>query len=309
MHVVGVNPPQSLAIFLKVVGEESREAKSMLYASAHLHDADKNTCRTSLRSLERLLSRADETSKTTNPIKSIAPRLPSVGWDGADHGTTVPNGQIDDETAAPNATSSCQLSGMPSLTGIPCDDTYDKADFASAATLRRSDDKFLHPSYKYPDYNPNGRTTPLDPHNLMMDIEKDHSNDSNRLTRKMLKSLGAQFPVAKDRAGGEFNSDDKLSDPLQSIVSIANSGWDVDESFQAKRQAKHSTKLPNIDLHPEDVQLLEQWTPEALQRIMREQSTYFENGLYGCRRDVAPCLDPIQRNIITESRVEELFQM
>lgn len=41
--------------------------------------------------------------------------------------------------------------------------------------------------------------------------------------------------------------------------------------------------------------------------MVRDQKTFFQHGLYGSKRDVSAGLDAVQRGIIGEDQVEELF--
>jgi hypothetical protein len=41
--------------------------------------------------------------------------------------------------------------------------------------------------------------------------------------------------------------------------------------------------------------------------MVRDQKTFFQHGLYGSKRDVSAGLDAVQRGIIGEDQVDELF--
>ena len=152
---------------------------------------------------------------------------------------------------------------------------------------------------------PSGTITPLDPANLMTSVEGGSSVHPRRLTRRLLNVLGQQFPIGKDRDEAEFQR--IHGDPLMSIASIAKRGWDLNEPEGRGKRARRHAALPTVDLPPEDATLLDRWTPLALQDITREQTLRYEHGVHGAKRDVARALDPVQRGMISEARVNELF--
>ncbi|KAL2785312.1 hypothetical protein BJX66DRAFT_343207 [Aspergillus keveii] len=141
----------------------------------------------------------------------------------------------------------------------------------------------------------------------MESLEQDLRGNSSRVTRKLMRFLGEQFPVGREKERG--NTDDPPSgnqDPLPSILKIAQQGWAVDEHSAAKRD-RRVTSLPAAELSTEDVDLLQKWTPGALQEVVGETTRYFEYGLGGSKRDVAKDLDPLQRGMISDQRAQELF--
>ncbi|KAJ4177011.1 hypothetical protein NW755_014098 [Fusarium falciforme] len=148
----------------------------------------------------------------------------------------------------------------------------------------------------------------MDPHNLMQNLDQDLQGNSRRLTRRILRLLGEQFPVGQGNdAAPAVEASRGLHDLLPSITNIAKQGWNLDERGKAKR-ARRVAELPVAELPVEDSKLLEAWTPEALQETVSEVTRYFEYGLRGSKRDVARDLDPLQRGLITESKAQQLFQ-
>jgi hypothetical protein len=165
-----------------------------------------------------------------------------------------------------------------------------------------------------------GSITPLDPDHLMQDLDEDalpcpHPRPQ-RLTGRLLRTLGQRFPVGDDKEvvaaaagpGAPDTGHGCFHDPLPSITRIARQGWSLHEQQQPKCRARKAATLPAAALPAEDMSLLRTWTPEALQKIMLDTTRYFEHGMQGSKRDVAAELDPLQRGLITKETAIRLFE-
>jgi hypothetical protein len=141
-----------------------------------------------------------------------------------------------------------------------------------------------------------------------MGIEEGRSMCPQRLTRNPLNVLHKQFPVVKDRDNVGVTESPGFQDPMLSIAGIALQGWGIHDEHGKIKRVSHPTGLPSMGLPTEDASLLGKWTPGALDEIMKEQSHYFESGLYGSKRDVARVLDPVYHGLATEERARELFE-
>ncbi len=140
----------------------------------------------------------------------------------------------------------------------------------------------------------------------MTNVEEQSSLRPRRFTRKLLDVLGEQFPIGEDREEAEPQRADQ--DPLMCIASIAKRGWDLNDIQGTEQRVRLQAALPTVGLPQEDAALLDRWSPLALQEVMREQTSHFEHGVHGCKRDVARTLDPVQRGMITEVRLTQLFE-
>lgn len=140
-----------------------------------------------------------------------------------------------------------------------------------------------------------------------MSIDEDHSVCPQRLTQDLLNVLHTQFPIVKDCEEVDF-TDSAFQDPMVSMAGIATQGWGIHDQGDKSKKASHLTRLSSIVLPSEDASLLRKWTPEAFEEIIKEQSCYFDSGLYGSKRDVAWVLDPVYRKLVTEERAKELLE-
>jgi len=178
----------------------------------------------------------------------------------------------------------------------------------SSGTMQRSQDEHLADDDAMSwTGSPSRSLSPADPHNLMTLIENGRQVNPAKLTRKLLNSMGQQFPIGKCR--------DKTLDPREardyphpmvSIASLAKRGWNL-HHVPGKRQ-REVPGLPVVQLPPEDAELLRRWTPSALQDVIRDRTLYFEHGIHGSKRDAAPSLDPVHRGLISEHGAQELVE-
>jgi hypothetical protein len=130
-----------------------------------------------------------------------------------------------------------------------------------------------------------------------------------RFNRDTLAHLEKTFPTDTERDGDEplscqISSPGKdLQHPLLFLAECARRGWDSD----SKKTEPLVIPLPTTTLPWEDQRLLDQWQMSDIQAMVRDQKTFFQHGLYGSKRDVSAGLDAVQRGLITEEQVEELF--
>ena len=141
----------------------------------------------------------------------------------------------------------------------------------------------------------------------MMDINGGDQNDRHTLARELLHILG-DFPVQSGRSDNGTTESRGLQEPLWFIGGLAKRGWDLHSLDGNGKRIRHPTALPSATLPSEDARLLSKWTPQALQKILLEQSRYYEHGLLSSKCDVADALDPIHHGLITDERARELFQ-
>ena len=167
------------------------------------------------------------------------------------------------------------------------------------------------PTYDEPEAYDGGTSsyTSLSPELLVRAIE----DGRNELPRHL---YGAQFPsVSGGDAGNLSRGAHTPQHPQASIASMAKRGWEIDDDAgpaalaltSAAKRVKLPSQLPAVELPDGDRERAEQWTAGALQGILKEQSKYFEHGLHGSKRDVAPGLDPIQQGLLSESRAHQLL--
>lgn len=153
--------------------------------------------------------------------------------------------------------------------------------------------------------------SPLDPHNLMQGLDEEPHERSKRLTGRLLRFLGEQFPIGDGKHVVTAPADDSsnlqgFQDLQLFITTIAKQGWTLDERSQARRVRKDA-KLPMAELPAEDLRLLQTWTPAALQKVIGDMTLYFDYGQRRFKRDVAPDLDPLQRGLLNEERASKLL--
>jgi hypothetical protein len=152
-----------------------------------------------------------------------------------------------------------------------------------------------------------GQITPLNPERLAMSMEQDSSAYSRRLAETLLKVAEEQFSLCKDPTEASASETRGFQGPMLSIAGIAKRGWNLSDSSEHRKSQRHQTALSTAGLPPEDVALLEKWTSVALQDIIKEQNRFYEHGLHRSKRDVAPGLDPLQLDLLTEARAKTLF--
>lgn len=87
---------------------------------------------------------------------------------------------------------------------------------------------------------------------------------------------------------------------------LAKRGWDLDQPQDGAETESQSGPLSPVGLTPEEVVLLNKWTPQALQDIEEESNQYFEHGLLGSKHDVAHDLDPVFHGLLSEQRATQL---
>jgi hypothetical protein len=139
-------------------------------------------------------------------------------------------------------------------------------------------------------------------------------NQSGRPSKKArhnsdtLANLEKSFPTDAEMDGDEplscqISSPQKdLQNPLLFLAECSRRGWD-----SRPKKEPLVIPLPTTSLPLEDQRLLEQWQVGDIQNMVRDQKTFFQHGLYGIKRDVSAGLDAVQRGIIPEDQVEELF--
>nr|XP_019049896.1 hypothetical protein I302_00315 [Kwoniella bestiolae CBS 10118]OCF28826.1 hypothetical protein I302_00315 [Kwoniella bestiolae CBS 10118] len=93
-----------------------------------------------------------------------------------------------------------------------------------------------------------------------------------------------------------------LQNPLLWLAECARQGWDSQSV-----SAPLGFPPPKSTLPAEDLRLWNQWGNKELFRALHDQQTFFQHGLYGTKRDVSEGLDPVQKGIIDEQEVAELF--
>jgi hypothetical protein len=136
-----------------------------------------------------------------------------------------------------------------------------------------------------------------------------HPNKKARFNRDTLAHLEKTFPTDTEREGDEplscqISSPQKdLQNPLLFLAECSRRGWDQ----HPKRTEPLVIPLPTTTLPWEDQRLLDQWQGGDIQSMVRDQKTFFQHGLYGSKRDVSAGLDAVQRGLISEDQVDELF--
>jgi hypothetical protein len=127
--------------------------------------------------------------------------------------------------------------------------------------------------------------------------------------RNVLARLDESFPTSRETgidhgtSLGQFYEKDiekDIQNPLFFLAECARRRWGA--------EATPSLIPPSVNTLPSvDEQLLNQWDSGLLEQILQNQRVFFQHGLYGSKRDVGVGLDAVQRGIIPESDVEELF--
>lgn len=136
-----------------------------------------------------------------------------------------------------------------------------------------------------------------------------HPNKKARFSRDTLAHLEKTFPTDTEREGDEplscqISSPQKdLQNPLLFLAECSRRGWDQ----HPKRTEPLVIPLPTTTLPWEDQRLLDQWQVGDIKSMVRDQKTFFQHGLYGSKRDVSAGLDAVQRGLISEDQVDELF--
>jgi len=136
-----------------------------------------------------------------------------------------------------------------------------------------------------------------------------HPNKKARFNRDTLAHLEKTFPTDTEREGDEplscqISSPQKdLQNPLLFLAECSRRGWDQ----HPKRTEPLVIPLPTTTLPWEDQRLLDQWQGADIKNMVRDQKTFFQHGLYGSKRDVSAGLDAVQRGLISEDQVDELF--
>ena len=155
-----------------------------------------------------------------------------------------------------------------------------------------------------------GDTTPLDPTCVNGSSQLAPEDPSQPLTRRILHELVDQFPVGHDRDETSLTGFDgpreTYKHPMVSLASIASRAWDTESPPDGRMESHGIASAFDIPLPPEDAAILRCWTFEALDKAVQQQTSFFEHGLHGSKRDVARGLDAIQRGIVTCERAREL---
>jgi hypothetical protein len=134
-------------------------------------------------------------------------------------------------------------------------------------------------------------------------------NKKARFNRDTLAQLEKTFPTDTETHEDEplscqISSPQKdLQNPLLFLAECSRRGWDS----KPKRSEPLVIPLPATALPSEDQRLLDQWRAGDIQSMVQDQKTFFQHGLYGTKRDVSAGLDAVQRGIISEDQVDELF--
>lgn len=130
-----------------------------------------------------------------------------------------------------------------------------------------------------------------------------------RFSRHTLEQLERTFPTGTEREVEEppshhiSPSQQDLQNPLHFLAECARRGWDS----QSRWTEPLVIPRPPSGLPWEDQVLLDQWQGGDLERMAQDQRTFFQHGLYGSKRDVSKGLDAVQRGVIPEDQVGELF--
>ena len=122
-----------------------------------------------------------------------------------------------------------------------------------------------------------------------------------------LARLEKTFPVDRGAIvepafSGSYEKD--LQNPLLFLAERARNGWRIEESLDP---APPILPAANAPLPAHDLSLLGSWGAQELQGVFENQRTFFGLGLHGSRRDVGAGLDAVQRGVIKDDEVSELF--
>ncbi|WWC88372.1 uncharacterized protein L201_003283 [Kwoniella dendrophila CBS 6074] len=135
------------------------------------------------------------------------------------------------------------------------------------------------------------------------------SNIASSSRRPGLDQLQQSFPTSRSSQISlpTHHSDPsavegELQNPLLWLAECARQGWD-------SRHVSGPLGFPSpVSVLPsEDIRLWNQWGHNELFRALHDQQTFFQHGLYGTKRDVSEGLDAVQKGIIAEEEVAELF--
>jgi hypothetical protein len=163
------------------------------------------------------------------------------------------------------------------------------------------------------DHTYSRQTSPFDPFFTRpaspVDTGPSRPNKKARFSRDTLAQLEKTFPTDTETQEDEplscqISSPQKdLQNPLLFLAECSRRGWDS----QSKKSEPLVIPLPAMALPWEDQKLLDQWRAGDIQCMVRDQKTFFQHGLYGSKRDVSAGLDAVQRGLIGEDQVDELF--
>ncbi|WRT68793.1 uncharacterized protein IL334_005773 [Kwoniella shivajii] len=161
--------------------------------------------------------------------------------------------------------------------------------------------------------SPSSSTNPHRSHLPPMPSSRHQPNSASNATsssrRPALDELQQSFPTSRSdqiaipthiASPGAIEGD--LQNPLLWLAECARQGWDSQSV-----SAPLGFPPPRAVLPSEDLRLWNQWGNKELFRALHDQQTFFQHGLYGTKRDISQGLDPVQKGMIGEDEVSELF--
>ncbi|WWC98256.1 hypothetical protein V866_005147 [Kwoniella sp. B9012] len=135
------------------------------------------------------------------------------------------------------------------------------------------------------------------------------SNIASSSRRPALDQLQESFPTSRSdqitlptHISSPSAIEGDLQNPLLWLAECARQGWDSQTVSAPLGFPPSRSVLPS-----EDLRLLNQWGNKELFKALHDQQTFFQHGLYGTKRDVSEGLDPVQKGLIVEEEVLELF--
>jgi len=151
-----------------------------------------------------------------------------------------------------------------------------------------------------------GTATPWNPRNIVLNGKRQKPRPS--LAKDLSRILG-EFPIHHGDRSSNVEESDEVMEPMWLMAGLAERGWALQSAEESSGGAHRPHSLTSTILPDEETLLLRQWTPDALRRIEREQTHYFQHGALGSKCDVSDDLDPVQHGLITEDRAGELYDM
>jgi hypothetical protein len=127
-----------------------------------------------------------------------------------------------------------------------------------------------------------------------------------------LDHLEKDFPTGLDRSTDVPSTDSDVLSPLQRrdlenpllfLAECARKGWNSDFCPTGPLLIPSSSNA----LDGREARLFDLWNSGHIHTIIQDQRAFFQHGLYGSKRDVALNLDPVQRGVVGEHRVADLF--
>lgn len=161
------------------------------------------------------------------------------------------------------------------------------------ATFRRANPiRERPPPPQSPPTIPGIPTTPATAASLASGTRQSPAEDSDITT--------ADFPVdSVEYDLAEQSRTLPFTNPLAFLVEQSSKSWG--------RESRKLSLPPAPPLTDEETQLYECWTSSLLETVARQQTRFSALGVHGSKMDVAPGLDAVQRGLVPENRVKELF--